>query len=130
MTDAQQTNQWPHITALLDQKGGHITIGRMPPIENAAIAVNDQALIASLVRREGESFPELLQRLDAAIGKALHEGAVTNEVNGGRFLSISTSIRGNSPQQGRSIGPIRYLVNDAVYGLLITHNFPLYLIGL
>jgi hypothetical protein len=93
MTDAQQTNQWPHITALLDQKGGHITIGRMPPIENAAIAVNDQALIASLVRREGESFPELLQRLDAAIGKALHEGAVTNEVNGGRFRLAPSSIR-------------------------------------
>jgi hypothetical protein len=93
MTDAQQTNQWPHITALLDQKGGHITIGRMPPIENAAIAVNDQALIASLVRREGESFPELLQRLDAAIGKALHEGTVTNEVNGGRFRLAPSSIR-------------------------------------
>jgi hypothetical protein len=93
MTDAQQTNQWPHITALLDQKGGHITIGRMPPIENAAIAVNDQALIASLVRREGESFPELLQRLDAAIGKAIHEGQVTNEINGGRFRLAPSSIR-------------------------------------
>jgi hypothetical protein len=93
MTDEQQTNQWPHITALLNQKGGHISIGRMPPIESAAIAVNDQTLIASLVRREGEGFPELLQRLDAAIGKALHEGLLTNEINGGRFRLAPSSIR-------------------------------------
>jgi hypothetical protein len=63
MTQVQQTNQWPHITALLDQQGGHISIGRMPPIEGAVIAVNDQTLIASLVPREGEAFPQLLQRL-------------------------------------------------------------------
>jgi hypothetical protein len=92
MTDAQQKSQWPHIVELLDQEGGHISIGSMPPIEGAAIAVNGQALIASLVRREGESFPELLQRLDAAIGKALHEGVVTNEVNGGRFRLAPSSI--------------------------------------
>jgi hypothetical protein len=53
MTDAQQTNQWPHITDLLDQEGGHISIGRMPPIESAAIAVNDQTLIASLASAGG-----------------------------------------------------------------------------
>jgi hypothetical protein len=93
MTDAQQKTQWSHITALLDQQGGHISIGRMPPIEGAAIAVNDQTLIASLVRRKGEAFPELLQRLDAAIGRALHEGVVTNEVNGGRFRLAPSSVR-------------------------------------
>jgi hypothetical protein len=93
MTDAQQQTPWPHIAALLDQQGGHISIGRMPPIQGAAIAVNDQTLVASLVRREGETFPELLQRLDVAIGKALHEGAVTNEVNGGRFRLAPSSIR-------------------------------------
>lgn len=93
MTQPKQTNQWPHLTALLDQEGGHISIGRMPPIEGAAIAVNDQTLLASLVRREGEAFPELLQRLDAAIGKALHEGVVTNEINGGRFRLAPSSIR-------------------------------------
>ena len=65
----------------------------MPPIEVAAIAINDQTLLASLVRREGETFPDLLKRLDAAIGKALHEGAVTNEINGGRFRLAPSSIR-------------------------------------
>jgi hypothetical protein len=93
MTNTLQTNQCPNISALLDQAGGHISIGRMPPIEGAAIAVNDQGLVASLVRREGESFPDLLQRLDAAIGKALKEGAVTNEINGGRFRLAPSGIR-------------------------------------
>jgi len=93
MTNTLQTDKWHNITELLDQAGGHISIGRMPPIEGAAIAVNDQALVAGLVRREGETFPDLLQRLDAAIGKALHEGVVTNEINGGRFRLAPSSIR-------------------------------------
>jgi hypothetical protein len=47
------------------------------------------------VRRERETFPELQQRLDVAIGKALHEGVVTNEVNGGRFRLAPSSVRKN-----------------------------------
>ena len=93
MPHTLQTDQWPNIAELLDQPGGHISIGRMPPIEGAAIAINDQTLLASLVRREGETFPDLLRRLDAAIGKALHEGAMTNEINGGRFRLAPSSIR-------------------------------------
>jgi hypothetical protein len=93
MTDTIQAAQWPNITELLDQVGGHISIGRMPPIEGAAIAVNDQTLVASLVRRDAETFSELLQRLDAAIGKALHEGVTTNEINGGRFRLAPSGIR-------------------------------------
>lgn len=39
----------------------------------------------------------LLQRLDTAIGKALHEGVVTNEINGGRFrLARRASVRSAS----------------------------------
>jgi hypothetical protein len=93
MSHTPQTDHWPNINTLLNQTGGHISIGRMPPIEGAAIAINDQTLLASLVRRDGESFPDLLKRLDAAIGKAVHEGAVTNEVNGGRFQLAPSSIR-------------------------------------
>jgi hypothetical protein len=65
----------------------------MPPIEGAAVAVNDQMLVASLVRRDGETFSDLLQRLDAAIGKALHEGVTTNEINGGRFRLAPSGVR-------------------------------------
>jgi hypothetical protein len=93
MTNTPQINRFPNIASLLDQAGGHISIGRMPPIEGAAVAVNEQGLMASLVRRNGESLPDLLQRLDAAIGKALQEGVVTNEINGGRFRLATSAVR-------------------------------------
>ena len=63
MSHTLQTDQWPNIADLFDQPDGHISIGRMSPIEGAAI------------------------------GKALHEGAVTNEINGGRFRLAPSSIR-------------------------------------
>ncbi len=85
MSDAEHDPRWPHIAALLARKGGQITLGRVAPIEGAAIAADDQALFATLVRRDGESVHELLQRLDKAIGAALHQGVVTHEINGGQF---------------------------------------------
>ena len=93
MSPTPQTDPWPNIAELLDQPGGHISIGRMPPIEGAAIAINDQTLLASLVRGKGETFPDLMKRLDTAIGKAFHEGVVTNDINGGRFRLAPSSIR-------------------------------------
>ncbi len=68
-------------------------LGRVAPIEGAAVAVNDQALIATLVRRDEESVPALLQRLDDAIGKALHQGVVTNEINGGQFRLAPSRVK-------------------------------------
>lgn len=85
MPSAEHDTRWPHITALLARPGGSITLGRVAPIEGAAVAVDEQALFVSLVRRDGESVNELLQRLDAAIGAALHQGVITNEINGGNF---------------------------------------------
>jgi hypothetical protein len=34
-----------------------------------------------LVRRKGESLPQLLERLDQAVGKAIHEDIYTDEIN-------------------------------------------------
>jgi hypothetical protein len=34
-----------------------------------------------LVRRKGESLPQLLERLDLAVGRALHEEICTDEIN-------------------------------------------------
>jgi hypothetical protein len=68
-------------------------LGHVAPIEGAAVAVNEQALLATLVRRDGESVPDLLQRLDEAIGRALTQGTVTNEINGGRFRLAPPQVR-------------------------------------
>jgi hypothetical protein len=65
------------------------------PIEGTAVAVNGQALLTTLVRRDDESVPALLQRLDEALGKAMHQGVVTNEINGGRFRLAPPKVRKN-----------------------------------
>lgn len=82
-------------------------LGRVAPIEGAAVAVNDQALLATLVRRNDESLPALLQRLDEALGKAMHEGIITNEINGGRFrLAPHTSGKVANADPARRCGPV------------------------
>jgi hypothetical protein len=40
-------DRWPQIAALLDSARGHITLGRVAPIERAAVAVNDHTLLAT-----------------------------------------------------------------------------------
>lgn len=85
MSSQERDPHWPHIAELLARSGGMITLGRIAPIEGAAIAVDEQTLFAPLVRREGESINQFLRRLDEAIGAALHQGAITNEINGGNF---------------------------------------------
>ncbi len=76
--------RWPHIAKLL-AKSGHITIGRIAPIDGAAVAADQHSLLATIVRRPEESFEALLQRLDHAIGLAFSEGTRTNEIKDGRF---------------------------------------------
>jgi hypothetical protein len=39
-------------------------------------------MIAALVRRKGESFNDLVQRLDHAVDMAMNHDAVTDEING------------------------------------------------
>jgi len=52
---------------------GDIEIGRVGPIRCAATAANEDQQLAALVRRPNETFVQLLERLDGAIGKALED---------------------------------------------------------
>ena len=61
---------------------GDISIGRVGPIRCAATAADEDQQLAALVRRRNESFEHLLQRLDAAIGKALEDAEYIDEING------------------------------------------------
>lgn len=47
----------------------------------AAVASDDHNMLAALVRRDGESLMELLQRLDAAVDKAVNDQIFTDEIN-------------------------------------------------
>ena len=60
---------------------GQITIGVIRPMGCVAIASNAHQSLAMLVRRKSESLPQLLERLDLAVGKALHEDIYTDEIN-------------------------------------------------
>ena len=69
-----------HLQAFLDNTRGQITIGEIPPIRRAALAAEGKRAHVALVNRDGETIEQLLERLDSALGKAMAEGAVIDEV--------------------------------------------------
>ena len=72
--------QWRHIDALL-LEGGQVSIGRVHPIPCAAIASDEHNMLAVLQRRAREPLTDPLDRLDAAIAKALEHDEFTDEIN-------------------------------------------------
>ena len=60
---------------------GQITVGVIRPMGCVAIANDAHQSLAMLVRHKGESLPQLLERLDQAVGKALNEDIYTDEIN-------------------------------------------------
>jgi hypothetical protein len=50
---SDSTDSWSHITALI-ARGGHVTFGRIAPIEGAAVAADEHTMLAALVRRDGD----------------------------------------------------------------------------
>lgn len=74
-------SEWPHLEDLIT-RGGQVTIGKIHPIECAAIAGNGKTMLAALQRRDGERLAELLQRLEQAVKEAQSSKRVTNEIQG------------------------------------------------
>ena len=70
-----------NIEALIGE-GGEITVGALAPFDCVASAADDSNCLAVLVRRDGETFGVLLNRLDKAIGLAWSDIVFTDEVNG------------------------------------------------
>lgn len=69
-----------HLQSFLDDTRGQITIGEIPPIRRAALAAQGKKARVALVGRDGETISQLLERLDAALGKAMAEDTVIDEV--------------------------------------------------
>jgi hypothetical protein len=74
------TASFKHIQAFLDNSRGQITIGEIPPIRRAMLAAEGKKARVALVCRDDETVADLLQRLDASLGKALAENTVIDEV--------------------------------------------------
>ena len=71
---------YPNIEAILEE-GGDISVGRLGPIDCVASASTSYDCPVMLVRREGESFVALLQRLDLSIAKAWKQEITIDEIN-------------------------------------------------
>ena len=69
-----------HLQSFLDDTRGQITIGEIPPIRRAALAAQGKKARVALVGRDGETIAQLLERLDSALGKAMAEDTVVDEV--------------------------------------------------
>jgi hypothetical protein len=75
-------------------------IGRLSPIPSVAPAVDQDTTCALLVRRDGETFEQLLARLDRAIQTAVDDEIFIDEINNGpddrilrrRFRRSSTCV--------------------------------------
>ena len=71
---------WKNIEFLIDGYG-EVTLGRVGPIRCAAIASDEDQMLAALVRRPGEELAELLARLDHAIDRAWNAEEYLDEIN-------------------------------------------------
>lgn len=69
-----------NMQAFLDQTRGQITIGEIPPIERAALAAVGKRVRVALLSPDGETMGQLLERLDAALGKVMADDSVIDEV--------------------------------------------------
>ena len=91
---AAREPRWPQLTALLDA-GGHVTLGRVEPMEGVAIAADRGEVRAVLRRRSKESAADLMQRLEDALACVAQGGAAVNEVGNDWVVSRpSASDRG------------------------------------
>lgn len=72
--------RFEHIQSFLDTTRGQLTLGEIPPIRRAALAAVGKKVRVALLCGEKESVAELLQRLNAALGKAAAENIVIDEV--------------------------------------------------
>lgn len=73
-------DRFEHIQSFFDTTHGQLTIGEIPPISRAALAAVGKKVRVALVCGETESVSDLLQRLNAALGKAAAENTVIDEV--------------------------------------------------
>lgn len=72
---------WPALQFLVENEGSFV-VGYVDPIPCAAIASDEHNMLAALQRRRGESLSNLLNRLDAAVAKAIEHEIYTDEING------------------------------------------------
>src|ERR1039457_5368122 len=72
--------RFEHTQVFFDTPHGQLPIGEIPPIPRAALAAVGKTVRVALVCGETETVSALLQRLNAALGKAAADNIVIDEV--------------------------------------------------
>ena len=74
-------DRWPNLQELIDSDGT-ISIGNIEQIGGAALALQGRQVHAQLrIGDKEESLLEILDRLDAAVARALDDGIIIDEIN-------------------------------------------------
>lgn len=71
---------WGALQAMMDD-GGQVTLGAISGMRAAAVATMPAGMLAGLMRRDNESWPDLLIRLNAAVMQSVVDGRVINELH-------------------------------------------------
>ena len=79
LTFPPPSGPWGALQALMDD-GGQVTMGAVGEIRAAAVASMPQGMLAGLMRRHGESWSNLLLRLDEAVMQSVVESRVISDL--------------------------------------------------
>jgi hypothetical protein len=82
LTFPPPSGPWGALQALMDD-GGQVTMGAVDAIPAAAIASMPQGMLAGLMRRNGESWNELLLRLNEAVMQSVVENRIISDLKVG-----------------------------------------------
>ena len=81
------SRRWPNLQDLVDCDG-EITVRYRSSVERVAAAMQERQVYAPLRVDDGELVPDILDRLDAAVAKAVEDEIYTDEIN--RQESVKT----------------------------------------
>jgi hypothetical protein len=84
-TPKPASTPWPNIEAFFEAGEGDISLGGIgynPTLRHTAIASDENNMLVALVRRQGETLHQLLERLEQALGPAIEDSVFVDEING------------------------------------------------
>jgi len=78
-----RSTPWPTIEAFLDTEEGNITLGAInhSSLGYTAIASDEHNMLVALVRKDGETLHQLLDRLERALSPAIDDQVFVDEIN-------------------------------------------------
>lgn len=76
---------WPSLEAFFESGEGNISLGaidHVPALRHTAVISDESNMLVALVLRRGESLHQLLDRLERALGPAIDDQILVDEING------------------------------------------------